>query len=91
MKSTAKSEKVTKERVLDWGEKKWNLLGTYYAVLLNGTDWAKGMSDGYKQDGDDGKDHMFGKSYVRVRKEKPVPGGVRYIPALPLRKPDAEV
>jgi hypothetical protein len=32
--------------------------------------------DGYKQDGNDGKDHMFGKAYTPVRQEKPKPGGV---------------
>jgi hypothetical protein len=44
-------------------------------------------SDGYKQDGDDGKDHLFGKAYTHVRKEKPAPGGVKYIPTRPLPKP----
>jgi hypothetical protein len=39
--------------------------------------------DGLKQDGDDGKDHIFGKAYTRVRKTKPAPGGVTYTRPLP--------
>jgi hypothetical protein len=41
--------------------------------------------DGWKQDGDDGKEDFFGKVYTKVRKEKPTPGGVKYIRTLPLR------
>jgi hypothetical protein len=45
--------------------------------------------DGYKQDGDDEKDHMFGKVYPRVHEEKPKPGGVSHIRPLP-KKPVEE-
>jgi hypothetical protein len=48
--------------------------------------------DGYKEDGADGKDHKFGEAYVRQGpKEKPKPGGVRYIKTLPMAKVDEAV
>jgi hypothetical protein len=40
--------------------------------------------DGLKQDGDDGKDHIFWKAYTRIRKTKPAPGGVTYTSKRPL-------
>jgi hypothetical protein len=43
--------------------------------------------DGWKQDGDDGKEDIFGKVYTRVRKTKPETGGVKYVRTLPPPRP----
>jgi hypothetical protein len=45
--------------------------------------------DGYKKNGDDGRDHEFGKSTFgpSPKKEKLAPGGVSYIKTLPLSPP----
>jgi hypothetical protein len=32
---------LERERISDWAEKKWNLIGTFYSLLLNGVDWDK--------------------------------------------------
>jgi hypothetical protein len=44
--------------------------------------------DGWKQDGDDGKENIFGRAYTRVRETKPTDtGGLKYIRTLPIQRP----
>jgi hypothetical protein len=47
--------------------------------------------DGLKQDGDDGKDSIFGKAYTKVRKVVPNPLRLNYIRTEPLPVPDEDV
>jgi hypothetical protein len=48
--------------------------------------------DGFKKEGSDGRDHVFGKSTVRAKPKKKKPtGGVKYIKTVPLAKRDDDV